>query len=208
MLKLSLVIAVVATMLFSISDVRADVTLCGDPPPVANETLKGEIEGRAQLLSRFLGAAELGGEIETARTEIFSKYANPDERSNAYFEYVFCVLLMSDEDMSTREKIEELKRIRQEFAKPIRPNEKAVYEAEPGALVSVCFNRHTIIVGLKQDAFSQQITGIVVSSGRDEYVFPGAPFFLDQGCKIVSASNFSVTSNQTRIRVFTEEMPL
>lgn len=208
MLRLLLVIAVVAIKLFSNSEVRADVTLCGEVPPTTNLTLKGDVEGKTQLLSKFLGSAELSGEIEAARTEIFSKYPDPNERLNAYFQYQFCVLLMSNEDMSTREKIEELKQIRREFAKPIRANEKGMYEADPGALISVCFNRHTIIVGLQQDTFTQQITGIVVNSGRHEYVFPGSPFALDKGCRIVSASNFLIASNQTRIRVFTEEMPL
>jgi hypothetical protein len=95
-------------------------TECGDPPPVADETLKGEIEGKAQFLSRFLGDARLSGQIETSRREIFSRYPEAERsRSNAYLEYQVCVLLMRDRTMSTQEKINELIRIRREFSKPI-----------------------------------------------------------------------------------------
>jgi hypothetical protein len=50
----------------------AQVAVCGDPPPVANEALKGEIEEKTQLLSRFIGHASLAGRIEASRQEIFS----------------------------------------------------------------------------------------------------------------------------------------
>ena len=48
--------------------------MCGEPPPVANESLKGEIEGKVQVLSRFLGEGDLTGQIQTTRREIFSSY--------------------------------------------------------------------------------------------------------------------------------------
>jgi len=95
----------------------AQVAVCGDPPPVANEELKGEIEGKAQFLSRFLGDASLAGRIETSRQEIFSQYPDQDERSDAYFEYMFCALIMNDQDMTTKEKIDELKDIKVQFYK-------------------------------------------------------------------------------------------
>jgi len=95
----------------------AQVAVCGDPPPVANEELKGEIEGKAQFLSRFLGDASLAGRIETSRQEIFSQYPDQDERSDAYFEYMFCVLIMNDQDMTTKQKIDELKEVKIEFYK-------------------------------------------------------------------------------------------
>jgi hypothetical protein len=94
---------------------------CGDPPPVANEALKGEIEGKAQFLSRFLGDAALSGAIQTSRTEIFSKYPDAEQsRSNAYFEYQVCLLIFNDKTMSTGEKLDQLVKIRREFAKPAR----------------------------------------------------------------------------------------
>jgi hypothetical protein len=91
--------------------------LCGDPPPVANEVLKGEIQGEAQLLSRFVGDASLSGRIEHSRTEIFSKYG-ANERSDAFFEYMLCVLIMNDTEMTTREKIRELSNVQRQFERP------------------------------------------------------------------------------------------
>lgn len=92
--------------------------ICGDPPPVANEALKGEIAGKAEILSRFFGNTSLTGKIETARTEIFSKYPNINERSNAYFEYLTCILLMQS-DLSSKEKLDSLVEIRRTFSKPV-----------------------------------------------------------------------------------------
>jgi hypothetical protein len=89
---------------------------CGDPPPVANEALKGQIEGEAQFLSRFLGDASLAGQIETSREEIFSKYPNQRERSDAYFEYMICMVIMGDDNtMTSQEKINELVRVKEQF---------------------------------------------------------------------------------------------
>jgi hypothetical protein len=89
---------------------------CGDPPPVANEALRGEIEGEAQFLSRFLGDASLAGQIETSREEIFSKYPNQRERSDAYFEYMICMVIMGDDNtMTPQEKINEIVRVKEQF---------------------------------------------------------------------------------------------
>lgn len=112
----------IAAFIFSIISTSAysQAGQCGDPPPVQDETLKGEIAGKAQFLSRFLGDAALTGKIETARSEIFSKYPY-GERSNAYFQYQVCILLMQDTSMSTIQKLDELKKIQREFTKPIVP---------------------------------------------------------------------------------------
>ena len=95
----------------------AYASVCGDPPPVQDETLAGEIQGRAQFLSRFLGDASLGGRIQTARTEIFSKYRNAEQWSDAYFAYQVCILLMEDATLSATQKIDKLVEIRREFSK-------------------------------------------------------------------------------------------
>jgi len=101
--------------LLSVSVAYSD-TICGDPPPVANEALKGEIEGKAQLLSRFIGDANLSGKIETSRTEIFSKYPDAEKsRANAFFDYQVCVLIMNDKKLDTIQKLNELKKIKREF---------------------------------------------------------------------------------------------
>jgi hypothetical protein len=110
---------------FSAFGAQAQPSLCGNPPPVENETLKGDINGKAQILSRFLGDASLGGKIESSRTEIFSHYKEANERSNAYFEYMVCVTLMQDRGMTTSEKLDKLRSIRAEFHKPLPAEETA-----------------------------------------------------------------------------------
>lgn len=108
----------VATLLASgsvvgIAPAFAQVPSCGDPPIVADESLKGTIDGKANLLSRYLGHAELGGKLETAKTDIFSKYPKAGEaRGLAYFQYVMCSLLMSDHSLTTREKVDEWMRVK------------------------------------------------------------------------------------------------
>jgi hypothetical protein len=95
--------------------------ICGEPPPVADESLRAEIEGKAKLLSRLIGETSLSGSIETAREEIFSKYPDAElSRSNAYFEYQMCVLIMNDKAMTTQQKVEELKKVKREFGKPVK----------------------------------------------------------------------------------------
>jgi hypothetical protein len=74
---------------------------CGEPPPVANEDLKADLNGEAVIVSRFFGDAKLGGMIERSKREIFSKYPDAEKsRSNAYLEYQLCILLFSDETMN------------------------------------------------------------------------------------------------------------
>lgn len=93
--------------------------ICGDPAPVADDSLRGEIEGEAHVLSRLIGSAELAGEIQTSRTEIFSRYPEAEKsRSNSYFEYMMCVTIMDDKELSTREKLDELIRVRNAFREP------------------------------------------------------------------------------------------
>jgi len=87
--------------------------ICGNPPPVANESLKAEIAGKAKLLSRYIGGGEISGRIEEAQTEIFSKYPDAERsRSNAYLDYMLCILLMDDKRMTTPEKLDELRKNR------------------------------------------------------------------------------------------------
>jgi hypothetical protein len=112
-------------LLFTAFPASVHAQNCGDPPPVQNETLEGEIQGKAQFLSRFLGDASLGGRIQTARTEIFSKYPE-GERSNAYFEYQVCVMLMNDQSLTTLQKLDKLTEIRREFSRPVASSSATV----------------------------------------------------------------------------------
>lgn len=97
-----------------------DSSICGTPPPVADESLKGQIKGKAQLLTKYLGGAELTGQVETSRTEIFSKYPDAEEsRWNSFFQYQVCMLIMLDKSTTSAQKLNSLKEIQREFRKPV-----------------------------------------------------------------------------------------
>jgi hypothetical protein len=117
--KYAFIATLTVLLIVPVQGFAQEASVCGGPPPVANESLKGEILGKAQFLSKYLGDAQLGGKIETSRTEIFSKYPDAEKsRANAYYEYQVCVLLMNDRRMTTKEKLDELRKIRQLFQNP------------------------------------------------------------------------------------------
>lgn len=96
----------------------AQHTVCGAPPILENKTLEADVKGKVGLLSKYIGDAELTGKIKEVREQVITQYPDAEAtRANAYSEYQLCVLLMDDDSMSTKEKIEELKSIRREFSK-------------------------------------------------------------------------------------------
>lgn len=106
--------------LMATSALGQDSSLCGTPPPVADESLKGQIKGKAQLLTKYFGGAELTGQIETSRTEIFSKYPSAEEsRWNSFFQYQVCMLIMLDKSTTNAHKLNALKDVQREFRKPV-----------------------------------------------------------------------------------------
>ena len=87
---------------------------CGDPPRVDDQTLKGDLEGKAKFLSSLIGDANLKGQVETARTDIFSKYPNAGStRSDAYLEYMFCSFVLPDPKLTAQEKFRAILDFRQ-----------------------------------------------------------------------------------------------
>jgi hypothetical protein len=79
---------------------------CGDPPRVDDQMLKGEIEGKAKFLSSLVGDAGLKGQVEMAKTDIFSKYPNADKlHSDTYLLYMFCTSVLSDATLSGQDKL-------------------------------------------------------------------------------------------------------
>jgi hypothetical protein len=92
---------------------------CGDPPRVDDQTLKGDLEGKAKFLSSLVGDASLKGQVETARTDVFSKYPNAGStRSDAYLEYMFCSFVLGDLKWSAQEKFRAILEFRQAAALP------------------------------------------------------------------------------------------
>src|SRR5258706_921711 len=61
---------------------RAQIS-CGDVakevPLAVREELKGDVEGKAQLLTKLVGDAQLKGKIETSRTELHQEHKNLDQ---------------------------------------------------------------------------------------------------------------------------------
>jgi hypothetical protein len=87
---------------------------CGHPPRVDDQSLKGDLEGKAKFLSSLVGDAGLKGRIETARTDILSKYPNADKtRSDAYLQYMLCSFVLSDPKLSAQEKNRAIQEFRQ-----------------------------------------------------------------------------------------------
>jgi hypothetical protein len=56
---------------------HTQASLCGNPPPVEDEQLKGDINGKAQFLSHFLGDASLGGKSSRPELKYFQATRMP-----------------------------------------------------------------------------------------------------------------------------------
>lgn len=109
----------IGSLLFTASSHAAD-DVCGQPPMVNDENIKGTIEGKAKLLANWIGDVALSGQIQLERKDIFSK--TPDglkSRADAYLQYQVCIFLMPDTKLSTNEKIDQLIRVRQSFIVPV-----------------------------------------------------------------------------------------
>ena len=96
-----------------------DPAMCGEAPKVEDVTLKGELKGKADFLSSFIGQAELSGQIEAAKKDVFSK--SPEmmkSRAVAYLQYQVCLILIADKQLTASQKIDELLRVQKAFAEP------------------------------------------------------------------------------------------
>jgi hypothetical protein len=132
----SLMRSVVATLTtwLALSAAAQAQPSCGDPPRVDDHTLKGDLEGKAKLLSSLVGDTNLKGKIETARTDIFSKYPNAGPaRSDAYLEYMFCSFVLTDPKLSAQEKFHAIQEFRQRTAQPA-PQASTLGEQSPAVI--------------------------------------------------------------------------
>jgi hypothetical protein len=110
---------------------------CGDPPRVDDQSLKGDLEGKAQFLSKLIGDANLKGQIETARTDIFSKYPNAGAtRSDAYLEYMFCSFVLTDPKLTAQEKFRAIQEFRQAERQPVQPPQASTHGDQSPAVNS------------------------------------------------------------------------
>jgi hypothetical protein len=101
--------------------------ICGAPPPDQfreenNESIKGDLAGKANFLSGFVGKAELGGKIDATRKELFAKYSDANAAyMDRYLLYMFCYVLFDPKNTQTPQEkmqaIQEFKR-QQQSTKP------------------------------------------------------------------------------------------
>jgi hypothetical protein len=125
---------------------------CGNPPRVDDQTLKGDLEGKAQFLSKLVGDANLKGQIETARTDIFSKYPNAGAaHSDAYLEYMFCTFVLTDPKLTGQEKFRAILEFREAEREPMRHPPTVV--GAPGGITA------------GGDAIGNTITGVPSGTG-------------------------------------------
>ncbi|QHG64917.1 hypothetical protein [Pseudomonas putida] len=95
-----------ASLLFFLLVEKVLAVGCGEAPPVSNTALQASLKGEAEVLFKQIGSASLDGAIEKSKTEIFSKYPDAEKsRTNAFYQWQICVLIMDDKTMSTSEKI-------------------------------------------------------------------------------------------------------
>jgi hypothetical protein len=92
---------------------------CGDPPRVDDQSLKGDLEGKAKFLSSLVTDANLKGQVEAVRTDIFRNYPEASKtRSDAYLQYMFCSFVLSDTKWPTERKFQALQEFRQAQTSP------------------------------------------------------------------------------------------
>lgn len=86
----------------------ADVD-CGAPPAVTNERVNGEVEVKANAISRILGALGFGAEYEKSREDIFSKYDDASAaRADQYLYFLVCNIVLRSTTMTDQEKFEKI----------------------------------------------------------------------------------------------------
>ena len=117
---LSIPLACAVYMFGTGSGLATDID-CGTAPALptttqSEDTVKGNLEGRAKFLSSLIGDAALGGQIESTRKEL---YQTSDSffaaRQDAYLAYIFCSIVTRDGSISAMDKIKAI----MEFRKPI-----------------------------------------------------------------------------------------
>jgi hypothetical protein len=96
----------------------AQTEACGAAPSFAvakeeAEAVKGDLNGKAQALSKYLGTAELGGRIEKERKTIYQTSEGSEAvRKDAYLAYLFCMIVMGDKNASMADKLDALTKFR------------------------------------------------------------------------------------------------
>jgi hypothetical protein len=79
------------------------------PRPKAKRASRGNFKDKSDFLSKLVGKAELAGQIDAAKKQI---YQSSDKffaaQKDAYLSYLFCILIMQDKSLSTSDKLKAL----------------------------------------------------------------------------------------------------
>ena len=111
---------------------------CGAPPELQTkaqdtEKIKGDLQGKAQLLSRFVGDASLSGKIEQEKISIYQSADTVSAAQQiAYVYYIFCSIILPDTTLSTPDKIKALT----DFQDKMREPSKSGTTVEPDVSLS------------------------------------------------------------------------
>src|SRR6266404_7103688 len=106
------------TIALSLSALAQGIEVCGTPPSEdvlkeISSTTKGDIEGKAQAISKVLGSADISGKIERERRTLYQTTESSERiRADRYLFYVTCVLLMKDTVTPLEKKLEAIRALR------------------------------------------------------------------------------------------------
>src|SRR6185437_5014881 len=82
---------------------------CGEVPKIqrsVEQKLKGDVEGKAQLLTKLLGNADVQGTVETSKTELYQQHQDVGrDEIDLYFAWVSCQTIASDRNLSSSDKV-------------------------------------------------------------------------------------------------------
>jgi hypothetical protein len=96
-------------------------TLCGDAPKdvpiLTQEQLKGDAEGKAEMLTRLLGSGQLKGAVDASRMELHEQHRDVDQHQiDMYFMWVACQFI--DRTVPAPEKLKAWLQVRSAFPTP------------------------------------------------------------------------------------------
>jgi hypothetical protein len=99
---------IIALFLLCPTTALAQLVDCGSKPefpPDVDQSIKGDIQVSAQLLTKYLGDAALKGKVDINRKELQQKYSNIDRaKIDQYLLWVSCQNIMRDSSSTTEQK--------------------------------------------------------------------------------------------------------
>lgn len=182
----------------------AQQEICGSPPSFdvkkeEADAIKGDLNGKAQALSKLVGNAELAGRIEKERKTIYqTSEGSEGNRKDAYLAYVFCVIIMQDKNASMVDKLNALQNFRQPPPAPhseVTP--KDTWSVEVGGPGGSTFGPITCrggqaLIGLFGKAIGQNIGPFIFSVGP-----VCAPAQFNSGYRITTLSANALRKGDT-----------